>query len=139
MSKTITTHYAIQGFFSACFYFTSSPLSGLLLWCGPIVAVVFESSAVTSSRVLIPTFFAVTTAALEEKATHCHFYSTFTLNDDQSIEVGNTILMVYSVIYDQRDTFKQKTRKQCRGKCASSRTSGFPFRHNRRWNPSSGS
>lgn len=116
VSKTITIHYTIQDFFNVYFCFTSSPLSGLLLWCRPIVAVVFESSsAATSSRVLIPTFFAVTTAALKEKATHCHFYSTFAINDDQSIELRNTILTVYSVIYDQRDTFKPKMRKQCRG------------------------
>lgn len=94
VSKTTTTHYAIENFFNFYFYFTSSPLSGLLLRCRPIVAVVFESSATTSSRVLVPTFFAVTTASLKEKATHCHFYSTFTFYDDQRIELGNTILMV---------------------------------------------
>lgn len=66
----------VKTFANACLHFTSSPLSGLLLRGRPIVAVVFEPSATatsSSSRVLIPTFFAVTTAALKKKAAHCHF------------------------------------------------------------------
>lgn len=63
---------------------TSSPSSRLLLLlrgAAVVVAVVAvvvastSSSSVSSPRVLVPAFFAVTTPALEEEITHRHFYT----------------------------------------------------------------